>query len=164
MRRRHRRPRNVAADLDITAFMNLMVILVPFLLITAVFSRMAILEVNLPDSGTAVEAEEETILQVTLRETGIDVGDSRGIVAQRIEKVDNAFDYAALGEWIAAQKEKNPEEVDAILLLEPDVPYDALIQAMDQLRIGPPDENGEPSERFPAISLGPAAIRPEGSR
>ncbi|MDH3417010.1 MAG: biopolymer transporter ExbD, partial [Gammaproteobacteria bacterium] len=38
------------ADLNITAFMNLMVILVPFLLITAVFSRLAILELNLPGS------------------------------------------------------------------------------------------------------------------
>jgi biopolymer transport protein ExbD len=36
------------ADLDITAFMNLMVVLVPFLLITAVFSRLAVLELNLP--------------------------------------------------------------------------------------------------------------------
>lgn len=35
-------------ELNITAFMNLMVILVPFLLITAVFSRMTVLELNLP--------------------------------------------------------------------------------------------------------------------
>ena len=40
------------AELNITAFMNLMVILVPFLLITAVFSRLAILELNLPASST----------------------------------------------------------------------------------------------------------------
>jgi biopolymer transport protein ExbD len=40
------------AELNITAFMNLMVILVPFLLITAVFSRLAILELNLPGSST----------------------------------------------------------------------------------------------------------------
>ena len=42
-RMRGRRERNLeAAELNITAFMNLMVILVPFLLITAVFSRVAI--------------------------------------------------------------------------------------------------------------------------
>ena len=39
------------AQLDITAFMNLMVILVPFLLITAVFSRIAVLDLSLPRAG-----------------------------------------------------------------------------------------------------------------
>jgi biopolymer transport protein ExbD len=35
-------------ELNITAFLNLMVILVPFLLVTAVFSRITVLELNLP--------------------------------------------------------------------------------------------------------------------
>ena len=42
-------------SLNITAFMNLMVILVPFLLITAVFSRDGrILELTLPSSNESV--------------------------------------------------------------------------------------------------------------
>jgi len=40
-RRGGRRQNDDTAELNITAFMNLMVILVPFLLITAVFSRLA---------------------------------------------------------------------------------------------------------------------------
>jgi biopolymer transport protein ExbD len=53
LRSRRGSRRNVdTAELNITAFMNLMVILVPFLLITAVFSRLAILELNLPGSST----------------------------------------------------------------------------------------------------------------
>ena len=51
-RRGGRRHNDDTAELNITAFMNLMVILVPFLLITAVFSRLAILELNLPGSST----------------------------------------------------------------------------------------------------------------
>ena len=43
-----RRRRTETPELEITAFMNLMVMLVPFLLITAVFSRLAIIELNLP--------------------------------------------------------------------------------------------------------------------
>ena len=39
-------------ELNITAFMNLMVVLVPFLLITAVFSQVAILDLNLPTDGS----------------------------------------------------------------------------------------------------------------
>jgi biopolymer transport protein ExbD len=52
----HRRHNHDTAELNITAFMNLMVILVPFLLITAVFSRLAILELNLPGGAYDYEA------------------------------------------------------------------------------------------------------------
>ncbi|MEE9142428.1 MAG: biopolymer transporter ExbD, partial [Gammaproteobacteria bacterium] len=51
-RRSRHADRRDPAELNITAFMNLMVVLVPFLLITAVFSRMAVLELYLPNSVT----------------------------------------------------------------------------------------------------------------
>ncbi len=47
-RNRIRRSKEIQTELNITAFMNLMVVLVPFLLITAVFSQVAILKMNLP--------------------------------------------------------------------------------------------------------------------
>ena len=54
--------RNVeTAELNITAFMNLMVILVPFLLITAVFSRITILELNLPVANEQAQVEKERL-------------------------------------------------------------------------------------------------------
>ncbi|MCW4212751.1 MAG: biopolymer transporter ExbD, partial [Candidatus Thiodiazotropha lotti] len=39
------------AELNITAFLNLMVILIPFLLITAAFSRFSIIELYLPPAS-----------------------------------------------------------------------------------------------------------------
>ncbi len=76
-RRGGRHHRNDTADLNITAFMNLMVILVPFLLITAVFSRLAILELNLPSSSTEpVDPQEQVFqLEVIVRKERIEVGD-----------------------------------------------------------------------------------------
>ncbi|PUB80977.1 MAG: biopolymer transporter ExbD, partial [gamma proteobacterium symbiont of Ctena orbiculata] len=47
MRERLRRHRQ-GEELNITAFLNLMVILIPFLLITAAFSRFSIIELYLP--------------------------------------------------------------------------------------------------------------------
>ena len=61
-RRGGRHHRNDTAELNITAFMNLMVILVPFLLITAVFSRLAILELNLPGSSSEPVASAGTVI------------------------------------------------------------------------------------------------------
>ncbi len=47
IRRKHGKSKE-APELDITAFLNLMVVLVPFLLVSAVFSRITILELNMP--------------------------------------------------------------------------------------------------------------------
>ena len=72
-RKRHRME---TVELNITAFMNLMVILVPFLLITAVFSQVAILELNLPSSNDQPGAEDpETMqLEVIVRPTALPRG------------------------------------------------------------------------------------------
>ncbi|MDJ0794480.1 MAG: biopolymer transporter ExbD, partial [Woeseiaceae bacterium] len=76
-RRGGRHHRNDTAELNITAFMNLMVILVPFLLITAVFSRLTILELNLPGSSSEpVDPQEQTFqLEIIVRKDKIEVGD-----------------------------------------------------------------------------------------
>ena len=68
-RRRSARRQVEATELNITAFMNLMVILVPFLLITAVFSQRAILELNVPGaSSEPAETPIETMqLEITVR-------------------------------------------------------------------------------------------------
>ena len=52
-RRRHHYKRNKGNtyEIDVTTFLNLMVVLVPFLLITAVFSRLTIVELNLPSAA-----------------------------------------------------------------------------------------------------------------
>ena len=42
-----RKRRSTDADLDITSFMNLMVILIPFLLLNAVFTQVAVLHVSI---------------------------------------------------------------------------------------------------------------------
>src|SRR5690625_6676473 len=66
MRSRRKSLNQEAAELNITAFMNLMVILVPFLLITAVFSRMTGLELNLPGLDGSSGDEQEVKLQLQL--------------------------------------------------------------------------------------------------
>ena len=50
MKRRLRRPQE-AADLDITAFMNLMIVLVPILLINMIIAHTSVLELNFPESS-----------------------------------------------------------------------------------------------------------------
>jgi biopolymer transport protein ExbD len=158
-RRRH----NVeTAELNITAFMNLMVILVPFLLITAVFSRLAILELNLPGSSNEpVDPQEQTFqLEITVRKDQIEVGDRNQGALGVYPKSEDGYDYDALSEKLSDIKKSYPEKTDAAILLEAEIPYDTLVQIMDRVRLGQTleDESIVRSDLFPDISIGDAPI------
>ncbi len=79
MRGRHhyRRRSKPDAELDMTTFLNLMVVLVPFLLITAVFSRTTIIELRLPTTeGGAAASEPSYRVEVVVRQSGLEILDS----------------------------------------------------------------------------------------
>lgn len=161
MKRRWRRARRQdPGDINITAFMNLMVILVPFLLITAVFSRITILELNLPASAQAgAEPPPETfMLEVILRKDGLEVGDRNGGLIKRIALAESGYDYLALSELLQQVKGRFPDKQDVTLLLESDIPYDALVQTMDAVRMADVVQAGQlvKVELFPQISIGDA--------
>ena len=150
------------AELNITAFMNLMVILVPFLLITAVFSRLAILELNLPASSTEpADPQELTFqLEVIVRQNQIEVGD-RNVGALGIYPNDaEGYDYEALSEKLTEIKESYPDKTDASILLESEIAYDTLVQVMDRVRIAEliEEENIVRKDLFPDISIGDAPV------
>ena len=155
--------RNIeTAELNITAFMNLMVILVPFLLITAVFSRLAILELNLPASSTEpADPQELTFqLEVIVRADKIEVGDRNvGALGVYPNTVDG-YDYESLSNKLSEIKDRYPEKTDASILLESEIPYDTLVQVMDRVRLA--EEIEEDSivrkDLFPDISIGDAPV------
>ena len=74
MARRHhykRRTKQPAYEIDVTTFLNLMVVLVPFLLITAVFSRITILELSLPAGEGANDSKKPQFsIEVIVRQKG----------------------------------------------------------------------------------------------
>jgi len=150
------------ADLDITAFMNLMVILVPFLLITAVFSRLAILELSLPSSGETLADEPPGMqLEVVVRADRIEVGERNAGLMTRVPMVEETYDYPALTKYLQRVKATFPDKVDATILLEPEIPYDVLVQVMDAVRVFDGfDDTGESvqAELFPEISIGDAPV------
>ena len=80
---RHKRNQETP-DVDVTTFLNLMVVLIPFLLVSAVFSRITILELNLPASagGQAVTKPEVTI-EVIVRKTRLEIGDGSKVIVAR---------------------------------------------------------------------------------
>ena len=117
-----------------TTFLNLMVVLVPFLLITAVFSRITIVELSLPSgAGGAAPVEPSFRIEVIVREVGLEISNGKSVIAA-IPKVDDEYDLATLSEMVMALKQENPDSNDASVLLEPNIEYDHLIQVMDVVR------------------------------
>lgn len=162
-----RRHNEETAELNITAFMNLMVILVPFLLITAVFSRLAILQLNLPGSSTEpVAPQDQTFqLEVIVRKDKIEVGDRhQGLLGIYPNTVDG-YDYAALESKLAELKKRYPAKTDASILLESDIEYDTLVQVMDKVRLGETivEDTIVRMDLFPDISIGDAPLQSGGA-
>lgn len=163
--RGHRQRHKEAEELNITAFMNLMVILVPFLLITAVFSRLAVLELNLPSAQSQVvdqPPEPELALEITIRENSIEVGDRNEGRLQLFENSADSYDLAALSEYLQTVKRSFPDKADATVLLEPDIAYQVIVEVMDTVRVVQllDDVSREVVryELFPEISIGDAPI------
>ena len=163
-----RRANQETAELNITAFMNLMVILVPFLLITAVFSRLAVLELNLPGSSTEpADPQEQTFqLEVIVRKDKIEVGDrNQGLLGVYPNREEQGYDYEALSEKLSQLKKRYPTKTDASILLEQDIEYDTLVQVMDRVRVTEEAVGLTVVQRdlFPDVSIGDAPVMAGGA-
>ena len=136
MARKHhyKRRRGNDYEIDVTTFLNLMVVLIPFLLITAVFSRLTIVELDLPSNASgAVQQQESFRIEVIVRETGIEIGNGTAVIAT-VPKKDDEYDLETLSEMMVALKQEYPEIDTASVLMEAFIPYDYLIQVMDIVR------------------------------
>ncbi len=155
-----------AEQLNITAFMNLMVILVPFLLITAVFSRLTVLELNLPALDAQQKAQEKIKLQLelVLRENSFDIQDANLGVIKRFTRKQGDTNWKAFTDILVEIKRRFPDERSITLLLEPGIDYRTLIQVMDRVRSADIVEftSLETIELFPEVSIGDASAPASG--
>ena len=145
---------------DVTPFLSLMVILVPFLLITAVFTRTTILELQPAGGEVSPESAADPLqLQVIVRQAGIEVSYLGLDQAVLIERSGDDKALTALANLAGELKARHPQSEAATVLLEPQIPYELLVQILDVLRIRlhPIAQATEPESLFPVIALGSVA-------
>lgn len=169
MRNKLRKPNlREEPEMNITAFMNLMVILVPFLLITAVFSQITIIELFVPPPSVAVQNDDkqELQLEIILRKHVLEVADRPGNVVASFPKTDAGYDLKGFSDVLQKMKRAFPDKKDALLLSEPDISYDTLVQIMDRVNVAEIVTPGSvvKVELFSAVSLGdaPAVVEKKG--
>lgn len=161
MFRRKRAIKKADAELDITSFMNLMIVLVPVLLMMMVFSRITVLELKLsPLLSDATPSDlENKQLELFVDEQGISVYYPAGYLLQNIVKKEEQHDYELLQQTLKQLKQtllnKGADKEDIVLLLDDSVPYQTIVKLMDTTRsykdvIG---VDVVDAELFPSISL-----------
>lgn len=148
--------------MDITTFLNLMVVLVPFLLITAVFSRITIMELDMPAGAAASNSKKPKVkVEVIVREKSLQIANGRNVIANIPNVEDDKYDLKTLTSNLMKIKEAYPDKTDANILIEADIEYHVMILVMDAVRnaeVENPDAMGglEKVALFPDMSLGDA--------
>ena len=122
-----------AAELLLVPMIDIFTVLVTFLLMTAVFSRITILQLDLPSSASGPASEPKFRLEVIIRENGLQLTNGNALISQ-IPKVNGEYDLKALSEQALSLKQEHPDVNDASVLSEPKIPYDDVIQVMDAIR------------------------------
>ncbi len=158
-----RKTLNEVVELNITAFMNLMVILVPFLLITAVFSRMTVIELNLPALDAAQQQSEQKLdlaLELVVRANSFDIQDQNLGQLFSVARTGNEKDWQELTRALMEIKKRYPDEKDMMLLFEQSINYKTLIKVMDQVNSTQVVQLAElvTVELFPNISISDAPL------
>lgn len=155
------------ADLDVTSFMNLMIVLVPVMLLSLTFTQITVHEIKLPDLSQSVESSQETPpkLEVILNQTGIKVYYPSNVLIQEIPVLEvdesKAYDFAKLSLVMQEVKKQIADKKDVLLLSEASVDYQSLVSAMDAVKSYKTVVAASlvEVELFPEISLADASIK-----
>ena len=162
---RHRRDRRLSAEppeINITAFLNLMVVLIPFLLLSAAFNQLTILELYLPAPGysqsTPAEDSKKFELQIVIRDDGLLIQDKNNGPIKRLPVKDGEYDINGMQRQLAQLKARHKEVTRITLLSEPQITYEQIVRIMDNVRTLWINDatGGYLAELFPDISVGEA--------
>src|SRR6476660_3804249 len=125
------------ADLNLVPYIDLLTCMVAFLLITAVWTQLARLQVEQKGQGqtTGIETPPQTKIAVLVHADGFTlvVDDDQ----KPLGRIGADLDYARLGAELQALKRTHPDKSDVQVLSEDAIPFEILVKTMDAaMKIG----------------------------
>ena len=134
-------------DVNIIPVMNIFLLLIPFLLLTAAFVKLAVLDISLPSIGKGGRVQQEqqkelVLVILAIKESGFQLK-SPGFKFDPIVKSGNQYNYQILRNQLKEIKLKHFSAEDIIISPEAKVKYDIIVKVMDRCR----------EEGFPNVSL-----------
>jgi len=159
-------------ELDITSFMNLMIVLVPVLLMMMVFSHITVLDLKLPQLTDTTQqhqplSDQQKQIEIMVFKQQIEIYYPESHLLKVIPADANGYDYdlfvTTLKQLKAALTRESIDKKDISLLLQKDTDYQTIIALMDKTRSykAVVVASVVDAELFPEISLGDAPIRKE---
>lgn len=148
-------------ELELTTLINVMVVLISFLLLTAVFTQITIQELKLPAQagGGATPLKPPVVVEVIVRKNSLQISNGKS-VTETIHNLNNKYDYKKLSESLLQIKNENKEKDDINVLIEPDISYESLIAVMDAVKVAEIYMAGQEKPKkyvlFPSVSIGDA--------
>jgi biopolymer transport protein ExbD len=185
-RRHGRNAKKEDAELDITSFMNLMIVLVPVLLMMMVFSRITVVELILPgiEALGADEPIEDQRLEILVSDDSLNIFFPQGYLVKTITKIPAVdedgeplvsadaepvmqHDFTELQNTLKLVKQtlldKAVDKKDIILMLPDSTDYQTIISLIDATRSYKEVlvTSVVDAELFPEVSLAEAPARYE---
>lgn len=151
--RRSRRKR--AAMVNIVPMIDVLTVLVFFLLMNV--TGVSVLGVTLPSASATPPKQPTHPLTVTIHPNNLVVADDRGLIRQLPRLADGHYDLPGLSTLLWKIKQRMPQQDRIILLMEPNTPYNSLVEVMDTVRARVPPGGFQTLQMFPDVSLGDAA-------
>ena len=146
--------KNVTVELNIVPFIDLMSVCIIFLLITAVWTQVSMIQIGSSVYGKRNDVNQveppprpEIAFRLDIIPDGYVI--NLGKTQTRIAKVGGKWDEAALIRELVGIKKKYPEKNDAIVMMADELSYDDLIIGMDLLL----------NSGFPEISVATGAAK-----
>jgi biopolymer transport protein TolR len=144
------RTRNV--ELNLVPVIDLMSVLITFLLITAVWNQVNMMQIGsslygkqLDDQKPTPPPKSDVVLKIDIKEAGYILTVGRQVISLPIQ--NGEFDDAGLMAQLQRVKQLYPEKTDVVVSMSDDLAYEKLIHGMDScLQSG-----------FPAISVATGA-------
>jgi biopolymer transport protein TolR len=145
------------ATLNLVPFIDLLCSLISFLLMTAVWTQIARLELKQgnaapPDSSTPPPKTDSVELRIEVHEKGFTIVENNkieipvpctGAVCVKITKgkdpkdghdtnsIESTYDYVALAAKLKEEKAKYPDNKDVTVVVADGIPYNEMIKTMD---------------------------------
>lgn len=134
---------------NLVPFIDLMSVLITFLLITAVWTQVSMMQIGSSIYGKKsenqpppeIQEEADLVLKLEIKATGYFLTVGKQLTAFPL--VGGEFDEKRLFDVLTQTKKEHPGKKDAVIMMADELPYERLIQGMDTfLKSG-----------FPAISV-----------
>lgn len=141
--------RQTNMDLNVVPFIDLMSVLISFLLITAVWTQVSMIQIGSSLYGKKSDTQPNPeppplaslVLKIDVKGTGYVLTVGKQAIA--LPLLNGEFDDDGLLAQLQRIKQLYPEKTDAVISVADDLAYERLIKAMDNLLVA----------GFPAISV-----------